>query len=323
VQAYTLYLKGRHAWNKRSQQSLKEGIDYFEQAIARDPHYAPAYSGLADSYALLGNFGVVPAKDVKDKAMRAALKAVEADPTLAEAHTALAHVRATYCWDWQSARAEYKTALALNPAYATAHHWYAVTYLAPLGLLDEALAEIQLAEELDPLSVNISRDIAVILYGGRRYERAIEQSRKTVHLDGRFPGGYWALGLALEGTRDYPEAIRAFQQALEISPDTPRWLGALGHAYGLGGHRTQALGVLDRLSRLSSTRYVAPFDFALVHLAMGDLNAAFDRLEQAYKSRSYELVTLKVDPRFDPVRSEPRVLKLLKGLSLEKGPQLN
>lgn len=315
--AYNLYLKGRHSWNQRSEQGLRKGIDYFEQAILLDPRYAPAYSGLSDSYSLLGNSGVVPAKEVKGKAMSAALKAVEIDPTLAEAHTALGHVRATYLWDWLSASAEYKTAIALNPAYATAHHWYAVTYLAPLALMDEALAEIQRAEELDPMSLSIKRDIAIILYHARLYERAIQHSNKTIQIEPNFSGGYWALGLAQEQLGRYAEAVAAFQQALELSPDTPRWLGALGHACALLGNRAAALEYLEHLSRLARSRYVAPFDFALIHLGLGDTDAAFERLEQAYKSRSYELVTMKIDPRFDPVRSDPRYSKLLKRLSLE------
>jgi TolB-like protein/Flp pilus assembly protein TadD len=316
-EAYTLYLKGRHAWNQRSEHSLKHGIDYFEQAIVNDPRYAPAYSGLADSYSLLGNLGAVPARDVKAKAMLAALKAVEIDPTLAEAHTALGHIRATYSWDWPSARAEYKTAIALNPAYATAHHWYAVTYLAPLGLLDEALREIQKAEGLDPMSVSIKRDTAVILYYARRYEQALEESRKTIRIEPAFPGGYWALGLAHEALGQHAEAVAAFRRALELAPDTPRWLGALGHAYSLSGDRVAAERILEKLGELAQTRYVQPFDFALVHLAMGDTGAAFERLEQAFKFRSYELVSMKVDPRFDPARSDPRIGRLLKRLGLE------
>lgn len=321
-EAYTLYLKGRHAWNQRSEQGLKNGIGYFEQAIVHDPRYAPAYSGLADSYSLLGNSGVVPARDVKTKAMSAALNAVEIDPTLAEAHTALGHVRATYSWDWPSARAEYKTAIALNPAYATAHHWYAITYLAPLGLLDEALLEIQKAEELDPMSASIKRDIAIILYYAGRYERALQESRETIRIEPAFPGGYWALGLAQEALGRHSEAVAAFQRALELAPDTPRWLGALGHAYALDGNCSEASRILERLGDLARTRYVQPFDFALVHLGLGDTAPAFDRLEQAYKFRSYELVSMKVDPRFEPVRTDARVSKLLKRLGLEMALEL-
>ena len=321
-EAYTLYLKGRHAWNQRSEQSLKNGIGYFEQAIVHDPRYAPAYSGLADSYSLLGNSGAVPARDVKAKAMGAALRAVEIDPTLAEAHTALGHIRATYSWDWPGARAEYKTALALNPAYATAHHWYAVTYLAPLGLLDEALPAIQRAEELDPMSGSIKRDIAMISYYGGRYERAVEEGRETIRIEPGFAGGYWALGLAQEALGRHSEAIGAFQRALELGPDTPRWLGALGHAYALAGQYSEASRILNHLSSLARTRYVQPFDFALVHLGLGDISPAFERLEQAYKFRSYELVSMKVDPRFDAVRTNPKFSKLLKRLGLEVALEL-
>jgi TolB-like protein/Flp pilus assembly protein TadD len=317
VEAYTLYLKGRYCWNQRSEQSLKKGIEYFGQAIVHDPKYAPAYSGLADSYSLLGNSGVLPAKEVKAKAMWAALKAVELDPTLAEAHTALGHVRATYCWDWQSACAEYRTAIALNPAYATVHHWNAITYLSPQGLLENALTEIQKAEELDPVSISIKRDIAVILYYGRRYEQAVAQCRKTIELEPAFSGGYWALGLAYEGLCQYADAVNAFEQALNVAPHTPRLLGALGHAYGLWGKRSEALKMVEQMTGLAGNRYVAPFDFALVHLGLGAPQAAFEWLEQAHKARSYELVALRVDPRFDPVRSDAKFAKLLKRLGLQ------
>jgi len=315
--AYNLYFKGRYHWNQRSERSLKKGIDYFEQAISLDPQYAPAYSGLADSYSLLGNYGVLPAKNVKSKALTAALKAVEIDPTLAEAHTALGHVKATYCWDWPGAREEYQTAISLNPAYATVHHWHAITYLAPLGMLDAALAEMKKAEESDPVSVSIKRDLAVIFYYSRKYEEAAEHCHGAIELDRNFHGGYWALGLAYEGLSLYSESVSAFQKGLELSPDTPRLLGSLGHAYAASGKHSEARDVLSRLQVLSSLTYVSPFDFALVHLGLGDLDSFFDCLELAYKSRSYELVSTRVDPKFDTVRSDPRFSKLLKRLGLQ------
>ncbi len=314
--AYNLYLKGRYHWNQRSERSLKKGIDYFEQAIALDPQYAPAYSGLADSYSLLGNYGVLPAKNVKAKAMTAALKAVEIDPTLAEAHTALGHVRATYCWDWPGARQEYQTAISLNPAYATVHHWHAITYLAPLGMLDAALVEMEKAEELDPVSVSIKRDLAVIDYYSRRYEEAAGHCQGAIELDRNFHGAYWALGLAYEGLSLYAEAVSAFQKGLTLAPDTPRLLGCLGHTYAVWGKHAEAFEVLDRLKAISAVNYVSPFDFALVHLGLGDRDSALKWLELAYKSRSYELVSARVDPKFDPIRSDVSFLKLLRRLGL-------
>jgi len=314
--AYNLYLKGRYHWNQRSERSLKKGIGYFEQAIALDPQYAPAYSGLADSYSLLGNYGVLPAKNVKAKALTAALKAVEIDSTLAEAHTALGHVKATYCWDWPGAKQEYQTAISLNAAYPTVHHWYAITYLAPLGMLDAALAEMEKAEELNPVSVSIKRDLAVIFYYSRQYEEAAEHCHGAIELDPNFHGAYWALGLAYEGLSLYPEAVAAFEKGLALSPDTPRLWGSLGHAFAAWGKDAEAKGVLERLNRLSASSYVSPFDFALVHLGLGDLEASFMWLELAYKSRSYELVSARVDPKFDAVQSDARFSKLLKRLGL-------
>jgi TolB-like protein/Tfp pilus assembly protein PilF len=318
--AYNFYLKGRYHWNQRSERSLKSAIDYFEQAIALDPQYAPAYSGLADSYSLLGNYGVLPAKKVKAKAMTAALKAVEIDPMLAEAHTALGHMKATYCWDWPGAREEYQTAISLNPAYATAHHWHAITYLAPLGMLEAAFAEIEKAEELDPVSVSIKRDLAVICYYSRRYEEAAEHCQGAIELDRNFHGAYWALGLAYEGLSLYAESIAAFQKGLSLAPDTPRLLGSLGHAYAAWGKHVEAHEVLDRLKQLSVVNYVSPFDFALVHLGLGNLDSSIEWLEVAYKSRSYELVSSRVDPKFDSIRSDIRFSKLLKPLGLGENP---
>lgn len=318
LDAYTLYLKGRHCWNQRSEQGLRKAVEFFEQAIALDSRYAPAFSGLADSYALLGNSGAAPPKSIKAKAMEAALKAVELDATLAEAHATLGHVRATYCWDWPGACTEYKLAMALNPAYATVHHWYAITYLAPLGLFENARTEIQKAEELDPLSASIKRDIAVILCNGRLYEQAIEQCQKTIELEPAFQSSYWALGLAYEGISQYEKAAAALQHALKHSaPHTPRFLGALGHVYARWGKQEDALRVLEEMDKLSWTRYVSPFDFAMIHLGLENSDTAFEWLERACKARCYELVFLQVDARFDTVRSDPRFARLLKRLGLQ------
>ena len=316
-EAYNLYLKGRYYWNQRSERSLRKGIEYFEQAIVLDQRYAPAYSGLADSYSLLGNYGVLPGKKVKAKAMAAAEMAVEIDPTLAEAHTALGHIRATYLWDWPGARADYLTAISLNPSYATVHHWFAITYLAPLGLLDAALEEMERAEELDPVSLSIKRDIAIILYNSRRYQEAVQQCKYAMAMDREFHGSYWALGLAYEGLKLYPDAVSAFQRGLELLPDTPRLQGALGHAYSGWGKHREALNILDRLNFLAQETYVSPFDFALVHLGLGDKDAFFEFLELAYRSRCYELVPIQVDPKFDAVRNDPRFSKMLRRLGFE------
>jgi serine/threonine-protein kinase len=319
LDAYNLYLKGRYYWNQRSEASLAKSIEYFEQAIAHDTRFAPAYSGLADSYSLLGNYGVLPAKNVKAKAMEAALKAVEIDPTLAEAHTALGHVRATYAWDWSGACSEYEHAMTLNPDYATVHHWYAITYLTPLGWLDAALTEIYRAEELDPVSVSIKRDIAVILYNARRYERAIDQCNRTIGVDPSFYGAYWAKGLALEALSRHAESVCAMEKGLELSPDSPRLLGAIGHAYGSWGRKNEAASILDRLSELAAKRYVSPFDFALVYAGLGENDACFEWLQSACQSRSYELVSMKFDPRFDSIRGDSRYADLLWELRLDTG----
>lgn len=322
VEAYTLYLKGRYWWNRRSESGLRQAIDYFEQAIAMDPQYAPAYSGLADSYSLLGNSGAVPARKVKVKAISAAVKAVELDATLAEAHTALGHVRATYCWDWQSAYQEYRTAIALNPSYATVHHWYAITYLAPLGLFENALLEVQKAEELDPVSASIKRDIAIILYYARRSDQSVQQSQRTIGFEPEFHSSYWALGLALESLSQHAEAVFAFEKGLELAPQNPRLTAALGHTYARWGKSSEARKIQQRMQVLSALRYVSPFDFALVHLGLEERDQVFVRLQQAYRARSYELVSLRVDPRFDSLRSDLRFHDFLTRLGLENPSQV-
>lgn len=316
LEAYNLYLQGRYFWNQRSETGLKKGIGYFEQAIAKDPSYALAYAGLSDSYSLLGNYGVLPSKKVKASASAAALKAVEIDDTLAEAHTALGHVKATYYWDWWGAEAEYKRALELNPGYATLHHWYAVTYLAPMGRLDEAMLEIGRAQELDPISVSIRRDLALILYDMRRYDQAIEQCRRTIELDPGFHGGYWVLGLALEQKSMFEEASAAFENGLALSGGSPRMIGALGHSYAVSGKREQAEEVIGRLRTLSQQRWVSPFETALIYMGLRESDIAFEWLDRAYEAHSYELVPLKVDPRFDVLRSDSRFEKLLRNMKL-------
>jgi serine/threonine-protein kinase len=316
LDAYNFYLLGRYYWNRRSEATLRRGIEYFEQAIALDPQYAAAFSGMADSYSLLGNYGVLPARSVKAKAMSAAVRAVEIDPTLAEAHTALGHVKATYCWDWSGAKADYERAMSLNPSYATVYHWYAMTYLMPLGQLDAAIAAIQKAEELDTVSVSIKRDAAMILYNARRFDAAFERCNRMIDLDPNFYGAYWALGLTLEAVGNYGDSIDAIQVALVLSPDSPRLLSALGHVYGVWNKRSRAEDILARLTELSAVRHVSPFDFALVQLALGHEEEFFERLQQAFDAQSYELVTMLVDPRLESVRSDPRFFTILRSIGL-------
>ncbi|HEY3841594.1 MAG TPA: hypothetical protein VGL72_33720 [Bryobacteraceae bacterium] len=316
IEAYNFYLQGRYYWNQRSEAGLKRGIEYFDLAIAQDPQYAAAYSGMADSYSLLGNYGVLPARSIKAKAMSAAVQAVEIDPTLAEAHTALGHVKATCFWDWGGAKVHYDRAISLNPFYATARHWYAMTYLMPLGRLDAAIAAIQKAEELDTTSASIKRDAAIVFYNARRFEMALDQCNRAIDLNPNFYGSYWALGLTLEALGNYGDCLDALRAALGLSPNSPRLLSALGHVYGVSGKRSQAEDILARLAEMSAVRCVSPFDLALVHLALDQKDEFFEKLQHALDARSYDLVAILVDPRLDPVRSAPRFFNVLNHIGL-------
>lgn len=317
IEAYTLYLRGRQQWNLRSEAGLRSAIEFFQQAIAADPSYALAYAGLADSYSLLGNYGLSLPTAVRASARETAGKALEIDSTLAEAHTSLAHVRATYDWDWEGAEREYEMAISLNPGYATAHHWYAMTMLAPVGRLDESIVEIRRAEELGPISLSISRDYAIILTHRREYNIAIEQCRRTLSLDPNFYSAYWALGMVYEAAGMLTDALAAFQTAVDISGGVPRMWAALGRCHALAGNRTAALKILASLHSLAEERYVSPFDSALIYMGLGETEQAFAWLEKVYAIRSYELVPIRVDPRFDSLRTERRFSSLLERMGLK------
>jgi tetratricopeptide (TPR) repeat protein len=316
LKAYTLYLKGRYYWNTRTEEGLRKGIESFQHAIAEDPRYALAHCGLADSFTLLGNYGVALPTEVRGAAKAAATRAVELDGRLAEAHTSLGHVRATYDWDWSGAEREYQTALKLNPRYATAHHWYAITVLAPLARLDEALSEIMRAQELDSISLSINRDVGVILYYRREYEAVIEQCHRILSLESTFYGAHWLLGLAYEQLGLYQEAVQEFQKGYELADGAPRMLGALGHGYALWGKRQEARDALAKLMELARERYVSPFEMALIHIGLGDSAKSFEWLRKVREVRSYELIFLRVESRYDPLRTDKQFLTLLERLGL-------
>jgi serine/threonine-protein kinase len=314
--AYRFYLKGRYCWNKRSQQGLWDGLKYFERALEIDRGYALAHSGVADSYSLLGNYGVLPTHTVRARAKDAAVKAVELDASLAEAHTSLGHVAATYDWDWELAARESELATQLEDEYPTAHHWYAITCLMPLRRLDEALLEIERAQALDPTSVSIARDAGVVFYSRREYDRAMAQAQRTLELDSSFYEGYWLLGLVCEQTGRYSDACEAYQKGATISR-APRLIGALGHSYALLGKRQEALEVIQKLAAMAQRRYVSPFDTALVYIGLGETEKAIKWLHMALAQRCYEMVWLNVDPRWDAIRTDPRWLSVINAVGLD------
>ena len=315
--AKNLYLQGRYHLNQRTEEGLKKAVEFFEKALVEGAGYAPAHSGLADAYGLLTHYGVLAPADVWTKSASHAESAVTLDDRSAEAHTSLAHVKATQDWDWLGAEREYQKAIALNPAYATAHHWYAMSCLSPLGRLDEALDEIGTAQSLDPVSSIVARDLAVVHFYRRDFEMALEQCDHTIELNPHFAPAYWMLGVIQEQRRDFDESAAAFQRAAHLSPRAPRVQGALGRTFALSGRKKLALDVLRKLETLAADRYVSPLEFAWIQLALGNVDSGFAWLTKAAKDRSFDLICIKVDPRFDPYRDEERFRALIKQVGVE------
>ena len=315
--AQNLYLQGRYHLNQRTEEGLRKALDFFERALGEDANSPLAHSGMADAYGLLAHYGVRGPADVWTKAASSAMTAVMLDDFSAEAHTSFAHVKATQDWDWAGAERSYQRAIGLNPKYATAHHWYAASCLAPLGRLDEALDEITLAQSLDPVSSIVARDVAMIHYYRRDFETALEQCDHTIELNPHFAPAYWLLGLIQAYRRDFDESLAALQRAVYLSPQTPRMHGALGRTFALSGRRKSALEVLRKLESYASERYVSPLEFAWIQFALGDVDLGFRWLAKACDDRSFDLIALKVDPRFDPLRDDDRFAPILKQLGLE------
>jgi tetratricopeptide (TPR) repeat protein len=315
TEAYQLYLKGRYYWNKRTAEDLKKGIGYFQQAIDIDPNYALAFAGLADSYIIFGNFGLLPPKEVYPKARGAAQKALEIDGNLAEAQVSMAFVKALFEWDWQGADAGFKRAIELNPNYGPAHQWYGV-YLAGAGRLTEAVAQAQRAQEVDPLSLTINSVVGWMLYFDRQYDRTIEQEKKTLEMDPNFVLSYRYRGMAYEQKGMYPEAIADLQNAVTLSGSRTTVLGPLGHAYAIAGRRSEARKVLDEVMQLRARSYFPSYEIALIYTGMGEKDQAFEWLDKAYEERSPWLIHLRVDPRFETLHSDPRFADLVRRVGL-------
>jgi eukaryotic-like serine/threonine-protein kinase len=313
-EAYQLLLKGRFHANRRSEEGLRKAVQLYEQAIGTDPGYALAYSGLADCHQLLALYSMVPPREGMPKAKAAALKALEMDDRLAEAHTSLAYVKLAYDWDWPGAQLSFQRALEINPNYATAHHWYA-EYFTITGRSDEALEQMRRAQELDPLSLPIQRDLAWHHYYARRYPEAIEALRKTLELNPDYMPALTLLGRAHEERGEYEPAVAALQRAIQIR-DSPVLRTFLGHAYAVGGRRREALAVLAGVQADSQRSWVEPYYMAALWAALGERQQALDALEQAYQDRFYLMAYLKVDPRLDPLRQDPRFERLLKEVGL-------
>lgn len=316
TEAYQLYLKGRYFWNKRTEEGYKRAIEYFEQALEKDPQYAQSYAGLADSHILVGVASGRPWKEMLRKAEAAAVKALEIDDTLAEAHTSLAMFKAISGQDDYSEK-EFKRAIELNPSYSTAHHWYSL-FLAGRGRFDEGVREIKRAQELDPLSLIINTDVAWVFYFARQYDRVIEHCRRTLEIDPNFVQAHFNLGLAYEQKGMYDEAIEELQKAVILSKTSPGNLGELGRTYAVSGNRGEAMKILAQLKELSKLRHVHPQSIAVVYIGLGEKDRAFEWLEKAYEERDGWVTSLNVDPRVDSLRADPRFADLLRRVGLER-----
>jgi TolB-like protein/Flp pilus assembly protein TadD len=314
--AYNLYVQGRYHLSQRTEEGLRKAVEFFERAIVENAQYAQAYSGLADAYGLLGHYGVLPPAEVWTKAASAAAWAVLQDENSAEAHTSLAHVKATQDWDWLGAEREFRHAISLDPRSPTAHHWYAVSCLAPLGRLDEARDEILTAQALDPISSIIARDTARVHYYRQDYDAALEQCDHTIELNPHFSPAYWILGLVQEQRGDFDESVAAFQRAIQLSPQSPLLQAGLGRTLALAGKRDEALQILRELHMLAGRRYVSPFELASLHLAIGELEKGFEWLTKAFEDRSFELLSIRVDPRLESIRDNSRFHDLVNRLGL-------
>ena len=316
-EAYSLYLKGRHALNTRTEKGLQDAIQHFESSIKHDSNFALAYTGLADAYSILASYSLeyIPPREGFPKAKTAAEKALSLDDHLAEAHASLGLVNFYYEWDWDGAEAELKKALELNPGYAQAHQYYA-DFVKSFGRFDEALGEMKNALALDPLSYSINTGIGHILYLSRQYDLAIDQYRKIVESDPAFvPARLW-FGRPYMQKGMFKEAIEQSEEAVKLSKESTVSLATLGQAYASAGQRTEARKILDRLLERSKKQYVPSYWIALVQMSMGNKDEAFVRLEQAYHERSSWLVWAKVEPRFDPLRSDPRFISILTRMRL-------
>jgi TolB-like protein/Flp pilus assembly protein TadD len=308
TEAYELYLKGRFFWNKRTGADLRTAIEYFNQALSKDPNYALAYAGLGDAYGLLPIFGVASPADSFPQAKVAAKKALELDDTLAEAHSSLALVLQFYDYDIEESLKEFERAIQLNPNYATAHHWYG-ELLGALGRFDEGIAELKRAQQLDPLSLIINADLGHAYTLARQYDKAIEQLRKVIEMDPRFYYAHWSLGKALQLKGRLNEGIAEYRKAVELSDD-PFSLALLGQAYARAGQREEAQKILAQLSDTAKSRYIHPYSFALLYLALGDKEQAIRELERTYRERAGAFM-FKADPMLDDLRGNPRLEALV------------
>ena len=315
-EAYTLYLEGRHFLNTRTEESLRKAIERFEKALEKDPRYALAYTGVADSYAVLALLEFLPPKQAFPKARTAVEKSLELDNNLAEAHTSLGVVRFQYDWDWEGAEREFRRAIELNPSHAPAHQFYA-DLLKSQGRFDEALSEMSHAQALDPISLAINTGIGHVLYLSRQYDKAIEQYQNAIKLDPEFVQARLWFGRPYLQKRMYKEAVTELNHAVTLSGGSTISLAMLGHAYAAAGNKNEAEKIREKLRERSKHQYVPSYWIAMLSIGFGDKDESFTWLERAFQERSSWLAWAGVEPRFDSLRSDRRFASLMAKMKLK------
>jgi len=312
TEAYQLYMRGRYFLNKSTEADFRKSIDYFQQAIDRDASYALAYAGLADSYVQLGFYGLMPMSESHPQAREAAMRALQIDDKLGEAHAALAIILTTYYWDWPEAEKQFKRAVELSPNDARGYNWYS-QYLSFMGRHDEALSEAMRAQEIDPLSLFLNSNIGMVCFLARQYDQAISAAQKTLELEPDFPVAHMIMGLAYVQKGMYERGISELQKAT-AQPDSR---ALLAYAFSAAGKRREARKLLDDLEQESKNRYVASAPVAIAYIGIGERDRAIELLEKAYEERLWEMAMLKTNPVFDPLRSDPRFERLMQRVGLK------
>lgn len=313
-EAYILYLTGNYFLNKRTRDAIRKGIDYFNQSLEKDPNYALAYAGIANGYGLLaGNYYISP-KEGYPKEREASLYALKLDNKLAEAHASLADVLNNYDWNWEEANREFRKALELNPNYATAHHWYAMA-LATQGLFDEAISEIKRAQQLDPLSIRIIQNVGFIYYQSRQYDKAIEQMQKAIDIDSTFPFGNSNLGDCYFMMKQYDIAYNSYGAEVRLTGDSTN-IYLLACVDAVTGKKKEAMELREKLKEISTRMFVPTSYFAFIEIYLGNKDKAFAFLQKSVEEKDPYMINLKVEPKFDPIRSDQRFTTLLKEVHL-------
>ncbi len=316
TEAYSAYLRGRFHWNKRTPSGLEFALERFREAVRLDPAFAAAHAGLADAYMVLADHGFSPPEAVVPAAKAAALRAVDLAPNLADAHASLGLIAAVYEWNWDEAGKRFRKAIALNPGYVSARHWYACDYLALLGRVEEALEMLGIAIGLDPLSHVLHEGRAYLLLLARRYDDCIEACAEVAELDPHFYKAYSNMARAHVHKGMFREGLALYEKARQLIGNIPPLLGAMGHAHGLAGNREEARRLLGELKEMAKQRHVPASAFAMVHIGLGDCDAALSVLEEGVARRQPPLAALNVHPGYDPLRDDPRFARLVERIGL-------